>query len=142
MNDIIGTAGAPHDPSRLATDTTPAIVALGSNLGDREATIDRAIERIVRVIGPCHAQSRLIETEAWIHPDDDADWHPPFLNAVAVFDTGLGAAAILRHLLEIETSLGRERSADAKPWQPRPIDLDLIGVGAEVLDSPDLVLPH
>jgi len=93
-------------------------------------------------VGPCLARSRLIETEAWIHPDDDADWHPPFLNGVAVFATTLAPPEILERLLTIETALGRQRSADAKPWPPRPIDLDLIAVGDAVVQSPSLVLPH
>jgi len=131
MNDMSAPPGA------LAT-----IVALGSNLGDRRATIDRAIERIEAALGACLARSRLIETEAWIHPDDDADWHPPFLNGVAVFETALAPPEILQHLLTIESALGRRRSADAKPWQPRPIDLDLIAAGGAVVRTAHLVLPH
>lgn len=119
-----------------------AIVALGSNLGDRRATIGRAIELMEAALGSCHAQSELIETEAWIHPDDDADWHPPFLNGVAVFETRQDPREVLRSLLTIETALGRRRDPQAKPWQPRPVDLDLIAIGETILDSPELVLPH
>jgi 2-amino-4-hydroxy-6-hydroxymethyldihydropteridine diphosphokinase len=119
-----------------------AIVALGSNLGDRRAKIGRAVEQIEAVLGPCLAQSGLIETEAWIHPDDDADWHPPFLNGVALFETAQAPHDVLRSLLSIEVALGRRRDPQAKPWQPRPIDLDLIAIGGKILASPELVLPH
>jgi 2-amino-4-hydroxy-6-hydroxymethyldihydropteridine diphosphokinase len=139
--------GAPHGeqilpgtPSLVGSMAT--IVALGSNLGDRRAAISEAMGRMEVALGPCLARSRLIETEAWIHPDDDADWHPPFLNGVAVFETTLEPSEILQHLLTIETALGRLRSAGAKPWQPRPIDLDLIAVGDTVLHTAALALPH
>jgi 2-amino-4-hydroxy-6-hydroxymethyldihydropteridine diphosphokinase len=129
-----------HGPEILGSAAT--IVALGSNLGDRRATIHRAIGMMEVALGPCLARSRLIETEAWIHPDDDADWHPPFLNGVALFETALEPPEVLQHLLAIETALGRQRNAHAKPWQPRPIDLDLIGVGDAILHTAALVLPH
>ena len=119
-----------------------AIVALGSNLGDRQSMVETAISEIEADVGPCLGRSGLIETEAWIHPDDDADWHPPFLNGVAVFETALEAGTVLRLLLAIEARLGRERGPDAKPWQPRPIDLDLIALDDQVVDEPELTLPH
>ncbi len=85
----------------------------------------------------------MIETEAWIHPDDDADWHPPFLNGVALFETTLAPPGVLQHLLTIETALGATtQRRHAKPWQPRPIDLDLIAVGDVVEHTASLVLPH
>lgn len=121
---------------------TKAIIALGSNLGDRERLIGDAVSRMTEALGPRLGMSALLETEAWIHPDDDADWHPPFLNAVAVFETGLEPLSILERLLVIERALGRRRDADAKPWQPRPIDLDLIALDDKVIETDDLVLPH
>lgn len=119
-----------------------AVVALGSNMGDRLQTIDRAIRQIEQTVGPCLAQSDLMETAAIIHPDDDAAWHPPFLNGVAVFATRHAPSEILEWLLAIETDLGRQRLPDSKPWQPRPIDLDLIAVDSRILATDDLVLPH
>jgi 2-amino-4-hydroxy-6-hydroxymethyldihydropteridine diphosphokinase len=126
----------------MAPERAKAIVAFGSNLGDREAMIVRAISEIEAGIGPSLGRSGLIETEAWIHPDDDADWHPPFLNGVGVFETTLEARSVLMRLLAIEEKLGRERGPGAKPWQPRPIDLDLIALGDRIIDEPDLILPH
>lgn len=119
-----------------------AIVALGSNLGERERRIDQAVDGMISELGACVARSALLETEAWIHPDDDADWHPPFLNAVAIFETRLEPLEILERLLTIERSLGRRRDPDTKPWQPRPIDLDLIAVDDSVIEVDGLILPH
>jgi len=119
-----------------------AIVAFGSNLGDRQGLIEQALSAIEVEIGPCVGRSRLIETEAWIHPDDDADWHPPFLNGVGIFKTELEPRTVLESLLTIESRLGRDRGPGAKPWQPRPIDLDLIAIDDLVLDETDLILPH
>jgi 2-amino-4-hydroxy-6-hydroxymethyldihydropteridine diphosphokinase len=119
-------------------DTQPVIayVALGANLGDRRANIRSAVSaldatpgvRVMRV-------SRLIENPAVGGPADS----PPFLNGVAEVNTTLAPHALLARLLEIERSLGRERR---EKWEPRPIDLDLILYGDQVIDTPDLQVPH
>ena len=119
-----------------------AVVALGSNMGDRLQIIDQATGRIEQTVGACLARSDLMETEAVVHPDDDADWHPPFLNGVAVFATNQTPSQVLRELLAIESDLGRQRLPDSKPWQPRPIDLDLIALDDAIINTKDLVLPH
>jgi 2-amino-4-hydroxy-6-hydroxymethyldihydropteridine diphosphokinase len=109
---------------------TRAYVGLGANLGDREATIRRALDllRPVRV-------SRLIETEPWGYADQ-----PRFLNAVAEVETDEGPHALLARLLEIERELGRTR--EGPRYGPRVIDLDLLIYGDEQLDEPGLAVPH
>ncbi len=119
-----------------------AIIAFGSNLGDRHAMIDKAMAEMTDQIGPCLGRSDLLETDAWIHPEDDATWHPPFLNGVALFESELAPASVLERLLSIEQKLGRARGPGIKPWQPRPIDLDLIAMDGHVIDTADLILPH
>jgi 2-amino-4-hydroxy-6-hydroxymethyldihydropteridine diphosphokinase len=64
---------------------------------------------------------------------------PLFLNAAAVGETVLAAHDLLKTLLDIEARLGRERPY---PGAPRTLDLDLILYGGEVIDSPDLIVPH
>jgi 2-amino-4-hydroxy-6-hydroxymethyldihydropteridine diphosphokinase len=109
---------------------TLAVVGLGSNLGDREATIRRAAELIgVSRLSP------VIETEPWGFTDQ-----PRFLNAVAEVETSLSARAFLDHLLDVERRLGRERTG--RQWGPRTIDLDLLLFGDEQIDEPGLVVPH
>jgi 2-amino-4-hydroxy-6-hydroxymethyldihydropteridine diphosphokinase len=115
---------------------TVACVALGSNLGDRQATIFKAIERIgalagVRVV----AVSGLMENPAVGGPAGS----PPFLNGAARLLTTLTPRDLMRALLDIESQLGRVR---AEKWGPRTIDLDLILYGDRVIDEPGLRVPH
>jgi 2-amino-4-hydroxy-6-hydroxymethyldihydropteridine diphosphokinase len=109
---------------------TLAYVGLGSNLGDREATIRRAAELIGAV-----RLSPLLETEPWGFVDQ-----PLFLNAVAEVETPLEAREFLVHLLDVERALGRERVGPR--WGPRTIDLDLLLWGEERISEPGLEVPH
>jgi 2-amino-4-hydroxy-6-hydroxymethyldihydropteridine diphosphokinase len=109
---------------------TVAYVGLGSNLGDREATIRRAAE----LIGASRL-SPLIETEPWGFHDQ-----PSFLNAAAEVETPLTARAFLTHLLDVERCLGRERTGPR--WGPRTIDLDLLLWGDARISEPGLEVPH
>jgi 2-amino-4-hydroxy-6-hydroxymethyldihydropteridine diphosphokinase len=113
-----------------------AFVAVGSNLGDREATIRAALDQLGSTPGvEVRRVSTLLENPAVGGPPDA----PAFLNGAAELSTTLGAHALLKRLLEIERSLGRERR---ERWAPRPIDLDLLLYGDRVLSSDDLVVPH
>jgi 2-amino-4-hydroxy-6-hydroxymethyldihydropteridine diphosphokinase len=109
---------------------TRAYVGLGANLGDREATILAAAERL----GP-HRLSRIRETEPWGDPDQ-----PSFLNAAAELETDLGPRELLERLLAIELELGRVR--EGRRYGPRTIDLDLLLYGDEVVEEPGLTVPH
>ena len=107
-----------------------AYIGLGSNLGDREATIEAAIAALPGVV----AVSRLRETA----PVGVLD-QPPFLNGAAVIETTLSPRELLEQLLAIERELGRERR---ERWGPRTIDLDLLLYGDAVVDEPGLTVPH
>jgi 2-amino-4-hydroxy-6-hydroxymethyldihydropteridine diphosphokinase len=109
---------------------TTAYVGLGANLGDREASIRRAAE----LIGAARL-SPIIETEPWGYADQ-----PRFLNAVAEVDTALAPTELLRLLLDVERTLGRERNGPR--YGPRTIDLDLLLYGDVRLDDPGLQVPH
>jgi 2-amino-4-hydroxy-6-hydroxymethyldihydropteridine diphosphokinase len=109
---------------------TLAYVGLGSNLGDREATIRKAADLIGAV-----RLSPIIETEPW-----GLSAQPRFLNAVAEVETALDARPFLVHLLDVERRLGRERIGPR--WGPRTIDLDLLLFGDERLSEPGLEVPH
>ena len=111
-----------------------AYVGLGSNLGDREATIRRALELLgerVEVV----AVSSLRETEPWGYEDQS-----PFLNAAAAVETSLPARELLDALLATERELGRTR--DGPRFGPRTIDLDLLLYDDEHIDEPGLEVPH
>ncbi len=109
---------------------TTAYVALGSNLGDREAAIRRAAE----LIG-ARRLSTIRETEPWGYADQ-----PRFLNAVAEIETELGPRALLERLLAVERELGRERTGPR--YGPRTIDLDLLVHGDATVSEPGLEVPH
>jgi len=110
-------------------------VALGSNLGDREETLRRALARLVATPGvELVAVSRLFET-APVGPPQ-----PAYLNAVAELETTLSARALLARLLAIEEEAGRMRGGER--FGPRTLDLDLLLFGAETIDEPGLVVPH
>jgi 2-amino-4-hydroxy-6-hydroxymethyldihydropteridine diphosphokinase len=111
-----------------------AYIGLGSNLGDRELNLRRALERLEEV-GPVRASS-FRETD----PVGVTD-QPKFLNAAAELATELPPAELLERLLEIERELGRERATERR-WGPRVIDLDLLLFGEEAIDEPGLTVPH
>ena len=112
-----------------------AVVALGSNLGDRRAAIRFAVEQLESILSNV-ALSDIIETE----PDGAGlQDQPLYLNAVLVGETSLPAGQLLDSLLQIEQDFGRERPF---PGAARTLDLDLVLLGDEVIDEPRLQLPH
>ena len=115
---------------------TRAFVGLGANLGDREATLRRALELLgaePAIDGV--AVSSFRETDPVGYVDQ-----PLFVNAAAAVETSLTARELLDRLLAVERALGRRR--DGLRFGPRPIDLDLLLYGDEVVDEPGLTLPH
>ncbi len=108
-------------------------IALGANLGDRDATLRAAIERL-GALGVIEAVSPFLDTAPVGYTEQ-----PRFLNAVARLRTDLLPRDLLRGLLEIEASLGRVRTIR---WGPRAIDLDLLFYDDAIIDTPDLVVPH
>jgi 2-amino-4-hydroxy-6-hydroxymethyldihydropteridine diphosphokinase len=113
-----------------------AYIALGSNLGNRADTLGLAIERLGALSGTrVLAVSGFLENPAVGGPADS----PAFLNAAVKLDTDLSAQDLLRGLLGIEQSLGRFRK---QKWEPRPIDLDLLLYGNDIIHDENLTIPH
>jgi 2-amino-4-hydroxy-6-hydroxymethyldihydropteridine diphosphokinase len=113
-----------------------AYIALGANLGDRERNIATALEKLEQTPEVTVTKvSALMENPAMGGPADS----PPFLNAAAELVTSLAPRALLDRMLEIERELGRVRR---EKWGPRPIDLDLLLYGDQVLEKAGLSLPH
>jgi len=112
-----------------------AYIGLGSNLGDRKNYIDEALEKIDGVEQIEFSRvSHIIETVALSSTEQ-----PEFLNTVAEVKTMLSATDLHKTLSDIESDLGRLRRGH---WWPRTIDLDLLLFGNEILESPDLTVPH
>jgi 2-amino-4-hydroxy-6-hydroxymethyldihydropteridine diphosphokinase len=114
-----------------------AYIGLGSNLGDREATLRAAVAALsdedqIELV----AVSSLRETEPVGYLDQ-----PAFLNGVAVVETSLAPAELLRRLLRIEARFGRDRAA-APAGGPRTLDLDLLLYGSAEIHEETLQIPH
>lgn len=125
-----------------------AAIALGSNLGDRAAHLNGALEAIaslpeMRVL----AVSGFIETEPLPRPDG-GDAGGPYLNAAATLRTRLPARQLLDSLLAIERRSGRIRGeagdagAAGGKWAPRTLDLDLLTYGDDAIQEEGLTVPH
>ncbi len=106
---------------------------LGSNLGNRENYLQKAVGALDLVIG-VEAQSSVYETEPW-----GVKGQPEFLNMVVGCRTDRALDSLLYIALEIENELGRVRD---NRWQPRCIDIDIILADGEILQSPELTVPH
>ena len=106
-----------------------AYVGLGSNLGDRRATLEAAVARLRP-----RRVSTFVETEPWGRTDQ-----PDFLNAVAELETEQGPEELLDVLLSLEREHGRVRR---ERWGPRTLDLDLLLHGDRILRTPALEVPH
>ena len=113
-----------------------AAIGVGSNLGDREQTIGRAVELLRQSDGVTVVSvSRLRETDPV-----GLEEQPLFLNGVVVIDTELEPRDLLSLLLEIERTLGRTR--EGPRYGPRTIDLDVLLYDELELDEPGLTIPH
>ena len=114
-----------------------ALLALGGNIGDARATLDRAVTllcdgKAVRLI----ARSSDYRTPPWGMEDQ-----APFINLCLVVKTELSPQALLRRGLEVERALGRDRSREQR-WGPRPVDIDILAYDDVSVSEPDLTLPH
>lgn len=116
-----------------------ACIGLGSNLGDRLASLGDARRRIARLRQTqAVGASRVIETD----PVGGPDGQGPYLNQAVAVETGLSPGDLLAALIEIEAAIGRPPPDRREPWGPRVIDLDLLLHGQAVIDRPGLQLPH
>ena len=126
--------------SRLKTRIiAPAVVAIGSNLGDRAATLHSALAELAAADGvEVTAISPLIETAA-VRPGGVDLTAPAYLNGVVLLRTTLTPDALLDLLMAIEQHHGRVR---AERWGDRTLDLDLIDVAGLIHATARLTLPH
>ena len=111
-------------------------MGLGANLGDRAATLARALELLgQRAEIEIVAVSSFRETDPVGYLDQ-----PRFLNAAAAVETSLSPQALLDGLLDVERELGRTR--EGPRYGPRTVDLDLLLIEGVTVDEPGLTLPH
>lgn len=112
-----------------------AYVALGSNIGDRDAALRQARAAIAGLPDTELVAESTIEETAPLGPIDQ----PPFLNQMVAVRTGLTPMTLLRELQDIELRAGRIR---AVRWGPRTLDLDIVYFDRQTVDEPGLTVPH
>jgi 2-amino-4-hydroxy-6-hydroxymethyldihydropteridine diphosphokinase len=112
-------------------------ISLGSNLGNKEEKLRRAIELINERIGSVLRTSSFIETEPWGFQSENT-----FLNAVCLVKTSLTPMQCLKETQKIERLLGRTRKSKDGIYHDRPIDLDLLLYDDLEMNTPELTLPH
>jgi 2-amino-4-hydroxy-6-hydroxymethyldihydropteridine diphosphokinase len=121
----------------MKADMAEALIALGGNVGDVRATLERAIAALcdggaVRLI----ARSSDYRTPPWGVEDQ-----PPFVNCAIAVATRLAPLALLHRAQAVERQFGRDRASERR-WGPRTLDIDLIAYDDVMLDTPELTLPH
>ena len=121
----------------LKGDGESLYLSLGSNLGDREDMLRRAIALIGERVGKVQRVSSFIETEPWGFQSEH-----PFLNAACLVLTTLSPLECLDATQQIERELGRRTKSSGGIYHDRPIDIDLLMYDDLQLSTPRLTLPH
>ncbi|WP_437371439.1 2-amino-4-hydroxy-6-hydroxymethyldihydropteridine diphosphokinase [Maribacter litoralis] len=112
-----------------------ALLSIGSNLGNRQLLLQKAIFEIGKVAGEIRQVSATYETPSWGFEGED------FLNACLELQTLLSPNDLLKELLDIETAFGRERN-ESESYQSRTLDIDIIYYDKEVINTDALTIPH
>jgi len=116
---------------------TGALLALGGNVGNSRAILDRAVQLLCDGIDiRLTARSSDYFTPPW-----GFKYQPPFINLCIAVDTVLSPRDLLARAQDVELKLGRDR-AHEKRWGPRTADIDIIAYGDLSLNEPGLILPH
>lgn len=111
-------------------------IALGSNVADRERSLQAALEKMKAI-----PHTQWVRSSSW-HETEPLGVPPQgkFLNSVTELETSLPPGDLLTHLQQIEQELGRPAGHDSR--SPRVIDLDLLAYDELILEEPELTLPH
>ena len=112
-------------------------LGLGTNIGNKEENLARAIEKLSLALGTCTAQSPFIESAPWGFESDNS-----FLHCCAAFDTALSPMEVLDATERIERELGRNTKSSGGIYHDRIIDIDLLLYGERVINSDRLTIPH
>lgn len=112
-----------------------AYLILGSNKGDRSQNLKAAVMLMNKAVGRVVKTSDVFVTAAWGNTNQ-----PDFYNQAVQIDTLLTADQLLESVLAIEIQLGRTRTD--KKWEQRTMDIDILFFNDEVINTPDLTIPH
>jgi len=121
---------------KLGGSMTIVYLSLGSNIGDKVGFLQQAVKYLENDVFKIIRTSTLYETEPW--GNKEQDW---FINAVIEAKTKLSPTQLLHHCQQIEQELGRVREGVPR-WGERTIDIDILFYGKEVINLPELTIPH
>ncbi len=111
-------------------------LSLGTNLGDKDQNLNKAIALLSAQVGDVLKQSAFYASEPWGFESENE-----FLNAVILVDTTLSPVEFLKKTQEIETGLGRKTKSSAG-YTDRLIDIDILFYDDLIIDEPELKIPH
>ena len=114
-----------------------AYLSLGTNLGNKEENLKKAIEKIEERVGHVKAQSAFLPTEPWGFESAN-----PFLNAAVCVETDLTPFGLLKATQTIEREMGRHKKSTDGGYADRCIDIDILLYDDLRVDEPDLQIPH
>ncbi len=114
---------------------TKLYLLLGGNLGDKEKVFTEARTNLNNLVGKISARSAVYETEPWGFQSTDLFW-----NQVLEIATNLSPEEVLRQTQQTENELGRIRKSNQ--YDSRIIDIDILFYGDEIIELPNLVIPH
>lgn len=119
----------------LMTQQSQIILSLGSNLGDRMVSLQKALYEIHRTVGVVVKVSNVYETPAWGFESE------PFYNLVAIIHSVYSPDEVIEKVLEVENRLGRIRTQQ-EGYAPRVIDIDVIAIDETIVSNSKLQVPH
>jgi 2-amino-4-hydroxy-6-hydroxymethyldihydropteridine diphosphokinase len=127
------------------TDKHQVYLGLGSNMGDRQALLEKAIQLISERVGDVTRRSSFIETEPWGFESPNQ-----FLNAVILTESDKTPREVLQVTQQIEREMGRKKKSKRMTasnksdcqYTDRPIDIDILLYDNLTIDEPDLKIPH
>ena len=120
--------------SQKNTHVENCLLLLGTNLGKREENLQKAIELLEKQVGKLTKLSAIYETEPW-----GVSNQPNYLNQIVEIETALSPQKLLEQTQKIEKTLGRFRR---EKWEARPIDIDILYFGQQIINLPKLIVPH
>ena len=112
-------------------------LGLGTNLGDKKANLEMAVEEISKRVGKVVSLSAFYATEPWGFESENS-----FLNAVCCVETSLLPFELLRVTQKIESDLGRKKKSIGGNYSDRILDIDILLYDELQLETPDLKIPH
>ena len=112
-------------------------LGLGTNLGDKAANLHAAVHLISGKIGKSLSLSSFYATAPWGFESENS-----FLNAAICVETSLSPLEVLHRTQEIERTLGRTHKSTGGIYHDRIIDIDLLLYNKEIIQTPELTIPH